>query len=57
MASEDGEIRLVPKDKNSSINIQHENKIQPPVDKIEPFLSSEQEKSVCNNHYLHLYTK
>ncbi|XP_050058476.1 putative uncharacterized protein DDB_G0282133 isoform X27 [Aphis gossypii] len=39
-------IRLVPKDINSSNNIQLENRTQPTVDKIESFLSSEQEKSV-----------
>jgi len=57
MVSNEGTITLVPKDLNSSNNIQPENKTQPTVDKIESFLSSEQEKSVCNNHYLHLYTK
>lgn len=57
MVPDEGEIRLEPKDINSSNNIQPENKTQPPVDKIEPFLSSEQEDNVCNNNYLHLYSK
>lgn len=58
---EGAEIRFIPRDINLFNNIQPENKTQPPVDKIEPILSSEQKKkkeeSVCTYHYLHLYTK